>query len=136
MCAIRLIGSADMVETRRSSSASKRALSSPSSSMPNGKRSKVGGSISVVSRIVLIYFIVGCSEFLVGMQAAEASSSSANDSRASEEVIGGADVEKELEVRSDDLANGSVAKQSGDVAPLKATKPVADGEVLLLLYVF
>ncbi|KAL0435873.1 UNVERIFIED_CONTAM: hypothetical protein Sradi_0295200 [Sesamum radiatum] len=88
-----------MVETRRSSSSSKRALSSPSSSLPKGKRSK----------------------------AAEASSSSTSDSRASEEVVG-AVAAKELEAGSADLANGGGEKQSDDVAAEVAPETVAPGD--------
>ncbi|KAL0371434.1 UNVERIFIED_CONTAM: Spastin [Sesamum angustifolium] len=88
-----------MVETRRSSSSSKRALSSPSSSLPKGKRSK----------------------------AAEASSSSTSDSRASEEVVG-AVAAKELEAGSADLSNGGGEKQSDDVAAEVAPETVAPGD--------
>ncbi|XP_073140269.1 uncharacterized protein [Henckelia pumila] len=82
-----------MVETRRSSS-SKRPLSSPSSSLPNGKRSKPS----------------------------EASSSSTNDSPSANEVVGDAVVAKELtrdEAGSADLANSGSVKQPDAVAVIK-----------------
>ncbi|KAL3849768.1 hypothetical protein ACJIZ3_011650 [Penstemon smallii] len=88
-----------MVETRRGSSSSKRPLSSPSSSMPNGKRSK----------------------------AAEASSSSTNDSPSSEEVTG-AVADKEL-ARSAELTNGE--KQSDDVAAERAPEPAVEGDSVI-----
>ncbi|KZV33773.1 hypothetical protein F511_09444 [Dorcoceras hygrometricum] len=78
-----------MVETRRSSS-SKRPLSSPSSSPPNGKRSK----------------------------ASEASSSSTNDSPSANEVVGEPVAAKELtrdDAGSADLANSAGEKQSDSV---------------------
>ncbi|KAH6827392.1 AAA-type ATPase family protein [Perilla frutescens var. hirtella] len=77
-----------MVETRRSSSSSKRPLTDSSPALPNAKRSK----------------------------AAEASASSMNDSSASEEVEGAALV-KELEAGSANLAGGGGGeKQPDDVA--------------------
>ncbi|KAH6826899.1 AAA-type ATPase family protein [Perilla frutescens var. hirtella] len=91
-----------MVETRRSSSSSKRPLSSPSSSLPNRKRSK----------------------------GAEASSSSLNDSPSSEEVVG-AVVEKELESGSADLDSGGAEKQSEDVAADKSPEAVAAGDSII-----
>ncbi|KAI3472910.1 hypothetical protein Pfo_030978 [Paulownia fortunei] len=91
-----------MVETRRSSSSSKRPLASPSSSLPNGKRSK----------------------------AAEASSSSTNDSPASEEVVG-AVVAKELEAGSADLANGGGVKETDDVAADKAPEAAVEGDSMI-----
>ncbi|KAK4407986.1 ATPase family AAA domain-containing protein 1 [Sesamum angolense] len=93
-----IIRSDNMVETRRSSSSSKRPLSSPSSPLPNGKRSK----------------------------AAEASSSSTNDSPASEEVVGAA-VPKELEAGSADLAISGGVKQSDDLAAEKSPEPAVEG---------
>ncbi|GER35222.1 AAA-type ATPase family protein [Striga asiatica] len=84
-----------MVETRRSSSSSKRPLSSPSSSLPNGKRSKAG----------------------------DASSSSTNNSPSSEEVVGRS-AAKELDSGSADLASGG-ENQSADVAPEKTPEAMA-----------
>ncbi|KAL9141831.1 hypothetical protein ABFS82_14G130800 [Erythranthe guttata] len=82
-----------MVETRRSSSSSKRPLPSPPSSLPSGKRSK----------------------------AAEASSSSTNDSPASEQVIGAAEP-KQLNAGSADLPNGGGFKHSDDSAAEKPSE--------------
>ncbi|KAL0391111.1 UNVERIFIED_CONTAM: protein MSP1, partial [Sesamum calycinum] len=91
-----------MVETRRSSSSSKRPLSSPSSPLPNGKRSK----------------------------AAEASSSSTNDSPASEEVVGAA-VPKELEAGSADLVISGGVKQSDDLAAEKSPEPAVEDDTVI-----
>ncbi|KAK6120213.1 hypothetical protein DH2020_046119 [Rehmannia glutinosa] len=63
------------------------------------------------------------------MQAAEASSSSTNDSPSSEEVVG-AVAAKELDTGSPDLASGGGEKQSDDVAAEKAPEAVAAGEFL------
>ncbi|XP_073310128.1 uncharacterized protein [Primulina huaijiensis] len=90
-----------MVETRRSSS-SKRPLSSPSSSLPNGKRSK----------------------------ASEVSSSSTNDSPSANEVVGEAVVTKELtidEAGSADLANSGSVKQSDAIAVTKQPGVAVEG---------
>ncbi|PIN11316.1 AAA+-type ATPase [Handroanthus impetiginosus] len=87
-----------MVETR-SSSSSKRQLSSPSSSLPNGKRSK----------------------------AAEVSSSSTNDSPASEEVVGAVEA-KEVDDGPADLANGDGEKQPGDLVAVKSPETGAAGD--------
>ncbi|KAL0437611.1 UNVERIFIED_CONTAM: ATPase family AAA domain-containing protein 1-A [Sesamum radiatum] len=91
-----------MVETRRSSSSSKRPLSSPSSPLPNGKRSK----------------------------AAEASSSSTNDSPASEEVVDAA-VPKELEAGSADLAISGGLKESDDLAAEKSPEPAVEDDTVI-----
>ncbi|XP_020550190.1 uncharacterized protein LOC105165229 isoform X2 [Sesamum indicum] len=91
-----------MVETRRSSSSSKRPLSSPSSPLPSGKRSK----------------------------AAEASSSSTNDSPASEEVVDAA-VPKELEAGSADLAISGVVKQSDDLTAEKSPEPAVEDDTVI-----
>ncbi|KAL3827835.1 hypothetical protein ACJIZ3_016637 [Penstemon smallii] len=92
-----------MVETRRGSSSSKRPLSSPSSSLPNGKRSK----------------------------AVEASSSSTNDLPASEQVVVEAAAAKELDARSADLANDGSEKQSDDVAAEKAPESAVEGDSVI-----
>lgn len=64
------------------------------------------------------------------MQAAQASSSSTNDSPSSEEVVG-AVAAKELEAGSADLANGGGEKQSEDVAAEKLPEAVAAGDVFV-----
>ncbi|KAL0389623.1 UNVERIFIED_CONTAM: ATPase family AAA domain-containing protein 1 [Sesamum calycinum] len=67
------------------------------------------------------------------MQAAEASSSSTSDSRASEEVVG-AVAAKELEAGSADLSNGGGEKQSDDVAAEVAPETVApDFKIIVVL---
>ncbi|XP_075500903.1 uncharacterized protein LOC142539375 [Primulina tabacum] len=94
-----------MVETRRSSS-SKRPLSSPSSSLANGKRSK----------------------------ASEASSSSTNDSPSANEVVDEAVVTKEStrdEAGSVDLANSGSVKQPDAVAVTKQTGVAVEGNSLM-----
>lgn len=121
-----------MVETRRSSSSSKRPLSSPSPSMPNRKRSKVRVlypsefEFSILNWVISVVFQFRVCGF---MQGAEASSSSMNDSPSSEEVVGAA-ASKELEAGSADLDSGGAEKQSEDVAADKSPEAVAAGEVL------
>ncbi|XP_042053580.1 uncharacterized protein LOC121798570 isoform X3 [Salvia splendens] len=93
-----------MVETRRSSSGAKHALSDPSPAPPNAKRSK----------------------------AAEAPASSVDDSLASKEVVGAAPV-KDSAAGSADLSGGGGGKQPDDVtgkAAEAAAEAVAAGSNL------
>ncbi|KAG6426853.1 hypothetical protein SASPL_111088 [Salvia splendens] len=89
-----------MVETRRSSSGAKHALSDPSPAPPNAKRSK----------------------------AAEAPASSVDDSLASKEVVGAAPV-KDSAAGSADLSGGGGGKQPDDVTG-KAAEAAAEGSNL------
>ncbi|XP_075075276.1 uncharacterized protein LOC107811247 [Nicotiana tabacum] len=92
-----------MVETRRSSSSSKRPLSSPSSSpLPNGKRSKAAEALS-----------------------------STNDTLGGK-TQGAVNESAEQEVRSADLAAAATVLKSSDASlPLKSPENQVDGEPLV-----
>ncbi|KAJ8527276.1 hypothetical protein K7X08_029753 [Anisodus acutangulus] len=90
-----------MVETRRSSSSSKRLLPSPSSPLPNGKRSKAAEALS-----------------------------STNDTLG-QKPQGAVNESAEQEVRSADLAGASGLKSSDASVPLKSPENQVQGEPLV-----
>ncbi|KAL3367619.1 hypothetical protein AABB24_012046 [Solanum stoloniferum] len=94
-----------MVETRRSSSSSKRPLSSPSSPLPNGKRSKAVEALSSTNDTL-------------GEKTQAAVNESGQESA-------------EQEVRSVDLAGASVLKSSDASLPLKSPENQVQGEPLV-----
>ncbi|XP_019197433.1 PREDICTED: uncharacterized protein LOC109191291 isoform X2 [Ipomoea nil] len=93
-----------MVETRRSSSSSKRPLSSPSSPLPNGKRPKAAEALSLSS-----------TNDTLGEKTPDVLNESGPESA-------------EQEVRSADLAEASVLKSGGAVEPEKLPEVSVGGD--------